>query len=44
MAVMSGIMMIGTSSYVGTLDFVGAVVIVVGIALVIKREYLDLEY
>ena len=44
MGVMCGIMMIGTSTYMGTLDFVGAIVILVGIALVIKKEYLDLEY
>jgi hypothetical protein len=44
MGVMSGIMMVGTSSYLGTFDFIGAAIILVGIALVIKKEYLDLEY
>ena len=44
MAVMSGIIMLGTSSYLRMVDFIGAGVILVGIALTIKKEYLDLEY
>jgi hypothetical protein len=37
MGVMSGLMMIGTSSYLGLLDYVGAIIILVGIAFVIKK-------
>jgi drug/metabolite transporter (DMT)-like permease len=37
MGVMSGIIMLGTSSYLGFFDFAGAIVILVGIALVIKK-------
>lgn len=44
MAVMSGLIMLGTSSYVRMVDFVGAGVIFVGVALTVKKEYLDLEY
>lgn len=44
MAVMSGLIMLGTSSYFRMVDFVGAGVIFVGVALTVKKEYLDLEY
>jgi len=44
MAVMSGIIMIGTSSYVRMVDFIGAGIVFVGVALTVKKEYLDLEY
>jgi hypothetical protein len=37
MAVVSGIMMIGTSSYVRTVDFVGGAIILAGLGLVIKK-------
>lgn len=42
MAVVSGIIMMGTSSYLGPLDFIGATVITVGVIFVIKKEYLDI--
>lgn len=44
MAVMSGIIMMGTSTYMRMIDFVGAGIIFVGVALVIKKEYLDVEF
>lgn len=44
MAVMSGIIMVGTSSYMRMIDFIGAGTIFVGVALVIKKEYLDVEF
>lgn len=44
MAIMSGIIMIGTSSYMRMVDFVGAGIIAFGVALTAKKEYLDLEY
>jgi hypothetical protein len=44
MAVTSGIIMIGTSSYVRMVDFIGAGIVFVGVALTVKKEYLDLEY
>ena len=40
MAAMSGIIMIGTSSYLRIVDFVGAGVIVIAVAFVVKKEYL----
>ncbi len=44
MAIMSGVIMLGTSSYLRMVDFIGAGIIGVGVAFVIKKEYLDLEY
>lgn len=44
MAVMSGLIMMGTSSYMSMVDFIGAAVIFVGVVFVIKKEYLDLEF
>ena len=44
MATMSGIIMIGTSSYLRMVDFVGAGIIAVGVGLTVKKEYLDFEY
>lgn len=44
MAVMSGIIMMGTSSYIRVIDFIGAGAIFVGVAFVIKKEYLDVEF
>jgi len=44
MAVMSGLIMMGTSSYYRTIDFIGAGVILVGVAFVVKKEYLDVEF
>lgn len=37
MGVMSGVIMIGTTKYLGLLDFTGAALIIVGIALVVKK-------
>lgn len=34
---MSGLIMIGTSSYLGFMDYTGAIVIIVGVALVVKK-------
>jgi len=44
MGVMSGIIMIGTSSYLSTFDYIGASIIVFGVVFIIKKEYLDIEY
>jgi hypothetical protein len=44
MAVMSGIIMIGTSSYIRMVDFVGAGIIFVGLLFVVKKEYLEVEF
>ena len=44
MAIMSGMIMLGTSPYVRTVDYIGAGVVFVGVALTVKKEYLDLEY
>jgi len=37
MSVVSGIVMIGTSSYFGMIDFVGATLIFLGIVFIIKK-------
>ena len=42
MAVFSGIVTIGTSHYFGSGDFVGAALILLGIILIVKKEFLDL--
>lgn len=42
MAVMSGIIMLGTSSYTGSMDFIGCIIILLGVILVIKKEFLDI--
>ena len=44
MAVMSGLIMLGTSSYSRMVDFIGGGIIVMGVALTAKKEYFDLEY
>ena len=44
MAIMSGMIMLGTSPYVRMVDYIGAGVVFVGVALTVKKEYLDLEY
>lgn len=44
MGVMCGIIMLGTSTYLGVLDYIGAILILVGVALVIKKSFLDLDY
>lgn len=42
MGVMSGIIMIGSTIYDSTWDYVGAVVILVGVGLLIKKQYIDI--
>lgn len=44
MGVMSGLLMIGTCDFSSTLDHIGIVVILVGVALIIKKQYLDVQY
>lgn len=44
MTVMSGLVMIGTSSYFGVMDFIGAGLILFGIIFIFKKEFLDLEF
>jgi hypothetical protein len=41
MGVMSGILMIGTSSFHTTLDYLGVAIIIIGVGLIIKKQYLD---
>ena len=41
MSVMSGLLMLGTSSYLSAIDFIGGTVIIVGVLLVVKKEYMD---
>lgn len=44
MGVMSGILMIGTFSYEDKLDYLGVVIIVVGVGLIVKKQYIDVSY
>ena len=44
MSVASGIVMIGTSAYLNNLDLVGAVLILGGIVMLVKKEYFDVDY
>ena len=44
MGVTSGIMMIGTSGFGQMIDWVGAVLIVVGVAMLLKKQYVDIQY
>jgi hypothetical protein len=44
MGVMSGILMIGTSTFGSTYDFLGAGIILIGVGLIIKRQYIDANY
>jgi hypothetical protein len=41
MAVLSGVVMLGTSAYINTLDIVAAILVIGGIAMLIKKEYFD---
>ena len=43
MGVISGILMIGTSAFLNMWDGIGCALIVVGIALMVKKEYFDLH-
>jgi hypothetical protein len=42
MAVMSGLLMIGTNDFSHTLYFVGAVLVLGGVGLMIKKQYIDI--
>lgn len=44
MGVMSGILMIGTFSYEDKLDYLGVAIIVVGVGLIVKKQYIDVSY
>lgn len=44
MGVMSGIMMIGTSTFNSTYDYAGSLIILVGVGWIIKKQYLDVTY
>ena len=42
MGILSGLLMIGTSSFDVTHEYIGAIVILVGVVLLIKKQYIDL--
>lgn len=44
MGVLSGLMMLGTSRYTQGIDWAGAVCIILGVIVLIKKEYIDYEY
>jgi uncharacterized membrane protein len=41
MGVMSGLLMVGTTVYTGTLDYVGLLLIAVGVVMLVKQEFYD---
>lgn len=41
MAVLSGIVMLGTSAYINNLDIIAAILVIGGVAMLIKKEYFD---
>ena len=43
MGIMSGLLMIGTTSYLNAWDFIGCVLALFGMALLVKKEYIDLH-
>lgn len=44
MGVMSGILMIGTFSFENKLDYLGVAIILIGIGIIIKKQYIDVSY
>ena len=44
MGIMSGLLMMGTTSYLNAWDFIGCILALCGIGLLIKKEYIDLRY
>jgi hypothetical protein len=43
MGVLSGLLMVGTSVYSGTMDYVGLLLIGAGVVMLIKQEFYDIE-
>jgi len=37
MGVFSGLMMVGTSAYTGTIDYIGLILIAIGVILLVKQ-------
>lgn len=44
MGVISGILMVGTSDFSSKFDYVGIVIILIGVVWIIKKQYLDVHY
>ena len=44
MGVLSGLIMIGTSSFGKFIDWVGAILIVGGVGLLVKKQHIDVHY
>jgi hypothetical protein len=43
MGVISGLLMIGTSDFSSSLDYIGTIIILVGVVLIIKKQYIDIQ-
>ena len=41
MAVLSGIVMLGTSAYINNLDIIAVILVIGGVGMLIKKEYFD---
>lgn len=44
MGVMSGLIMIGLCPFNDTFDIIGAIVVIVGVALIVKKHYFDIDF
>lgn len=44
MGILSGILMVGTSHFHNNIDFIGALLILFGCGLLIKKQFIDLQY
>jgi len=44
MGVLSGLLMIGTSDFSSSFDYIGTIIIILGAALIIKKQYIDAQY
>ena len=44
MGITSGLLMMGTASYILWMDYVGLLLIGVGILMIIKKEFYDIDY
>ena len=44
MGVTSGVMMLGTSKYGQLIDWVGAALIIAGVGMLVKKQYIDAHY
>lgn len=44
MGVLSGLLIVGTSSYINGIDYIGFVLVILGIGMLLKKEFFDVEF